>query len=110
MASRHFNVSRYRRKRYHKNVMIRRFERAWGSQMSYAQILEKYSDDPWMLHEIKYWQICYLSGPRQYAKYGTNRKIRQKYRTIVKSRELEDITAPQHSDYRKEYDYSNTVW
>jgi len=110
MAARHFNVCRYRRKEYHKRIMIKRFEKAWGSRLTFTQILDKYSHEPWMHREIKYWQTCYLSGPRQYAKYGTDRRIRQKYRINVRKREYEEITAPRHSDYRKEYDYDNTVW
>ena len=91
--------------------MICKFEKSWSqSQLNYDQILDKYRDDPWMLHEIKYWKICYLTGPRQYAKYGTDRRIRQRYRIIVITHDLEDIIAPQHSDYRKEYDYSNDIW
>lgn len=111
MAGRHFNVNRYRRRRYHKRVIIRRFEKHWDrSRLNYVQILDKYRDDPWMLNEIKPWKIRYLTGPRQHAKYGTDRRIRQRYRTIVITHELEDIIAPQHSDYRKEYDYSNDIW
>lgn len=57
-----------------------------------------------------YWNQCYLSGCRRYAKEATNRRIRSKYRTMVANAEREDIIAPHGSDYEKEFDYWWTIY
>lgn len=59
---------------------------------------------------IKYWDFLYLSGPRQYAKYATNRKIRAKYRNVINIYNIYDIETLRGADYRKLVDYDWTVW
>jgi hypothetical protein len=51
-----------------------------------------------------------LSGSRKYAKCCTNRRIRNMYRTRIKSMSPEDIVAPRNSDYEKEFDYLWTIY
>lgn len=61
----------------------------------------------------QYWQSYYLTGPRQYAKFCTNRAIRAMYRDLLRSiceEDLDDIQAFQGSDYEKAFDYDWTIW
>jgi len=58
----------------------------------------------------EYWKSYYLTGPRQFAKKCTDRRIRQKYRQIIHHYDPEDVTAPHGADYEKEYDYAWTIW
>lgn len=57
-----------------------------------------------------YWNQCYLSGSRRYAKDCTNRKIRSMFRDLIANEFLDDIIAPQGSDYEKLFDYFWTIW
>ena len=57
-----------------------------------------------------YWETYYLSGPRKYAKQATNRKIRAKYRDMIKTTDLEEIQVLSGADYEKEFDYWWTVF
>ena len=58
-----------------------------------------------------YWNHCYLSGRRRFAKDCTNRKIRNIYRNLIASGEfLDDVIAPKGSDYEKFFDYLWTIW
>ena len=69
----------------------------------------------------EYWQHCYITGPRTYAKSCTNRAIRAMYRDLLRgldrecdddARELwgDEIQAMTGSDYEKIYDYDWTIW
>ena len=58
----------------------------------------------------EYWRIYYLTGPRQYAKKCTDRRIRQKYRQMIHHMDPEDVTALRGSDYEKEFDYNWEIW
>lgn len=58
----------------------------------------------------KYWEDFSLSGPRAYAKYCTNRRIRSKYRNLASRADQDHIQAMRGSQYEKEYDYAYTVW
>lgn len=62
---------------------------------------------------FEYWQICYLSGPRKFAKRSTNRAIRGKYRNLLSTADeesLEDIQGMRGADYEKSFDYAWTIW
>ena len=58
----------------------------------------------------EYWGEYFLSGMRQYAKKYSDKRIRQKYRQMIKKMDPEDVTAPRGADYEKEYDYWWTIW
>ena len=58
----------------------------------------------------EYWQEWYMTGSRQYAKKYSDKRIRQKYRQLIRNTDPEDITAPRGADYEKEYDYVWTIW
>ena len=60
-----------------------------------------------------YWQTCYLTGPRQFAKRSTNRAIRAMYRDMMNlyaAEDAEEIQALRGADYEKIYDYDYTIW
>lgn len=57
-----------------------------------------------------YWFEFSLSGPRQYAKDCTNRRIRSKSKQLLANEEFENIMSLQGSDYEKEYDYWWTIY
>lgn len=61
----------------------------------------------------EYWQAYYLTGPRQYAKFCTNRVIRAMYRDMIRrmaEEDMDEIPALKGSDYEKAYDYAWTIW
>ena len=58
----------------------------------------------------EYWQVYYLTGRRQYAKKYSDKRIRQKYRIMIRQMDPDDVTAPRGADYEKEYDDAWTIW
>ena len=112
--------NRYANKRRHKLNMKRKYGRG---------IYTQYRDNIW-LHEqecrdhycddcnirnggYEYWQTYYLSGPRRYAKWCTNRAIRAYYRDQIRKLDeemLEDLQGLKGADYEKMFDYMWTVW
>lgn len=61
----------------------------------------------------QYWQSYYLTGPRQYAKFCTNRAIRAMYRDMMRNLDAEDaddIPALTGADYEKIFDYEWCIW
>lgn len=61
----------------------------------------------------EYWQSYYLTGPRKYAKWCTNRVIRAMYRDLfrrIREDDLDDIVALHSGDYEKYFDYDWTIW
>ena len=58
----------------------------------------------------KYWKRYYVSGVRQFARFCSERKIRTKYRDAINVDDFEELYAPQHSDYQKEFDFWWTVF
>ena len=58
----------------------------------------------------EYWRVWYLSGQRKVAKKYTEKAIRQKYRRMLHSADLEDIHALKGAEYEKEFDYAHTIW
>jgi hypothetical protein len=60
---------------------------------------------PWSL---QYWKRYYFSGSRKFAKRATNRVLRAQKKAIM-NREGNDV-ALRGAEYRKMFDYSNTVW
>lgn len=57
-----------------------------------------------------YWVDFSLTGPRSYAKYCTNRKIRAKFRNMLANLDPENIVALTGSQYEKEFDYWWTIY
>lgn len=120
--------NRYSRKQQHKRELKRRhakfFHRNQCPQSDKERCEREYFDDlydpdltMWLRRRIdhrnsgyRYWETLYLSGPRQYAKDCTNRRIRRRFNKEMMDYEDEDVPALQNSDYRKEYDYDHTIW
>lgn len=77
---------------------------------------EEYADTWWRRKHpprnggYEYWGECYLSGRRKFAKKFSDKRIRQKYRQMIRNLDPEDVTAPRGSDYEKEFDYAWTIW
>lgn len=112
-------VNRHRKKRNHIDRMKKRYLKNpfMGSTigMSYAQYIACFGKPD---REIKYWQACFLSGPRKYAKGMTSGMLRRKWRKhksdLIRMGEndLEDFDRSTSSGgwYRRHYDYAWTVW
>lgn len=120
-------MNRYARKRKHKREMEKKFAQkyAYGrSGMYNVRILrdrlereaqsEEYAwwrkKHPPRNNGWEYWRTYYMTGMRQYAKKYSDKKIRQKYRRMIRRLDPEDVTAPKGADYEKEYDYNWTIW
>lgn len=58
----------------------------------------------------EYWHMFDLTGRRQFAKKYSDKRIRQKYRQLIKKRDPEDVPSLHGADYEKEFDYNWTVW
>lgn len=107
-------LNHYARKRQHKREMQKHHARQNGrfdprlDAEYWCGEISKYNDS--RNYGYHYWDRCYLSGPRQYAKYCTNRRIRNHYRMLVANDRLSEIIALRGSDYEKEFDYMWTVW
>ena len=110
------HLNRYARKRLHKRKLKYQHAKNWFYGGAYGQPelakqqMEERAEPNEPNKGYKYWQTYYLSGPRALAKQSTNRKIRTKYRLMIKRGDYEDIKAPAGADYEKEFDYNWTVW
>lgn len=114
------NRNRYSQKRKHKREMQKKYAMKYGVynvKILRDRLEREAEEDSWWLRKHppknkgwEYWRICYLTGPRQYAKKYTDKHIRQKYRQMIKKFDPEDVTAPKCADYEKEYDYAYTIW
>ena len=120
-------LNRYARKRRHKRKMQKHYAEKYyygGTRPADVRTLrdklmrEAEEDDgsvwrkkhPPRNKGWEYWRVYYLTGPRQYAKKYTDKRIRQKYRQMLSRMDHEDIVALNGSDYEKEFDYSYTIW
>ncbi len=120
-------TNRYTRKRKHKQIL----EKQYANQYHYGRSspcdvrllrdkltreAEEEADSWWYRKHPprnkgwEYWRIYYLTGMRQFAKKFSDKRIRQKYRQMIKKMDPEDVTAPRGSDYEKEFDYNWTIW
>ena len=110
----------YARKRKHKRELEKKYATQYGNY-SVNTLREKLRreahEDWWWLKKHpprndgwEYWRTYYLSGPRQFAKKYTDKRIRQKYRQQIKKADHEDVMAPRGADYEKEFDYFYTIW
>lgn len=118
------NANRYARKRRHKRELEKKYAKkyAYGSgqydvQWLREKLRREAQEDNWWIRKHppknngwEYWRIYYLSGRRGYAKKYSDKRIRQKYRQMIRHLDLEDVTALRGSDYEKEYDYNWTIW
>lgn len=115
--------NRHEKKRLHKYELKKKHARRYGTY--YASIdeldakedferdlisgaLSKYHDS--RNGGYNYWVDFSLTGPRQYAKYCTNRKIRAMYRNLASHPDHEHVPALRGSQYEKEFDYEYTIW
>ena len=113
-------TNRYTELRKHKRKMKQRYGHGLYTtyrtnlKMHEQECREKYGD----MRNARnggydYWKIYYLTGPRQYAKFCTNRVIRAMYRDLLRNLtedDMEDIQAFNGSDYEKAFDYDWTIW
>lgn len=118
-------LNRYAKKRKHKRLLQQRYMREYGAR-SYGslqefrdEMIDKYESekDTWWMkrHPARnygyvYWKPVYLSGRRKYAKKYSDKRIRQKYRIMIRSLDPEDVDAPRRGHYVREFDYDWTVW
>lgn len=83
-------------------------------RMHEAECRDLYGDRPNARNGgYEYWQAYYLTGPRRYAKFCTNRVIRAMYRDMLRSIDPDDpgdIPAFRGSEYEKIFDYDWTIW
>ena len=118
-------TNRYARKRMHKREMEKQYAKkyAYGRPGMYNvcilrdRLEREAQEDTWWRRKHpprnngwEYWRTYYLSGMRGYAKKYSDKRIRQKYRQMIRQLDPEDITALRGSDYEKEYDYNWTIW
>lgn len=121
-------MNRYARKRRHKRNLEKRFTNQYhygrGSSPGSVRVLrdklmreaEENADSWWYRKHPprnkgwEYWQLCYLTEMRQYAKKYSDKRIRQKYRQMIKKMDPEDVPAPKGADYEKEFDYNWVIW
>ena len=112
-------LNRYARKRQHKRELKRKHAIAFqkydiGVDEDYCrrshEEFEGSKYDDGRNGGYNYWNQFYLSGPRRYAKYCTNRKIRSMYRALLTNEILSEIVAPQGSDYEKLFDFWWTIY
>ena len=118
-------VNRYAQKRQHKRKMQKRYmlKYSFGRDHNLTEFrdrlireAEEYADTWWGKKHpprnegYEYWDEFFYSGMRQYAKKFSDKRIRQKYRQMIKKMDPEDVTAPRGADYEKEFDYWWTIW
>lgn len=113
-------LNRHAQKRRHKQKLEQQYTNKYGyssvHNLREKKMLEAEEDHWWNRKHPprnngwEYWRIWYLTGPRQYAKKYTDKRIRQKYRRMIKKFDPDEVTAPKGADYEKEYDYAWTIW
>lgn len=83
----------------------------------YSSLADLMAHRPWWI-DAKHGRIpanladwVYISGCRKIAKEATNRAIRAKYRNNLKDMaDPEEVEAMSNAEYRRQYDYANTIW
>jgi len=116
-------LNRYARKRKHKRELEKGYATRYGTYSNTRLLQDRLEreaeerEDSWWFRKHpprnngwEYWKSFYLSGCRQYAKKYSDKRIRQKYRQMIKKFDHDDVTAPRGADYEKEFDYNWTVW
>ena len=113
------HLNRHAMKRRHKREVQKRYMRKYGGPQSLKMFEDKLrheAEEDWYWKNPPrnggwdYWTEWYMSGRRQYAKKYGDKRIRQKYRQMIKKMDPEDVTAPRGSDYEKEFDYNWIIW
>lgn len=116
--------TRYSQKLKHKREMEKKYATRYmfGRPCNVRRLRDKLEreaeeSDSWWLKKHpprnngwEYWKQWDLSGMRGYAKKYSDKRIRQRYREMIKKMDHEEITAPRGADYEKEYDYLWTIW
>lgn len=111
-------VKGYAKKKLHKKKLKKSFakgQRYYSASADYNEILNMLDTLPeysqkWLK---KYWKLLYLSGPRQYAKFVTSRKLRaeaRKIKYLVEIGQIDKIPYLKNKDYEKYFDYDWTIW
>ena len=114
-------INRHAQKRKGIQIQKKRFCRMVDRYGNPKVVEDDYANEDgwwWTRHHrrnrgFEYWQRCYLSGARRYAKESTNGVIRTKYRNLLRPQNIsanDDTVALRGADYEKEYDYLWTIW
>lgn len=117
------SLNRHAQKRRHKLEMQKRYMRK-NSRLRNLKLLEdekrryvEENEEEWWLRKHpprnggwEYWSDWSISGRRQFAKKFSDKRIRQKYRQMIRNIDPEDVTALRGADYEKEFDYAWTIW
>jgi len=118
-------MNRYAQKRRHKRELEKKYARGYGygthreydvKALRRRLELEAQEDCYWNRKHPprnngwEYWKLYDMTGMRQYAKKFSDKRIRQKYRIMIRKMDPEDAFVPQGADYEKEYDYEYTIW
>lgn len=117
-------INRYAMKRKHKRELEKKYatQYRFGSPCNVRILRDELmrkaeEEDSWWLKKYpprnngwEYWKSWDLSGARGYAKKYSDKRIRQRYREMIKKMDPEEIIAPRGADYEKEYDYLWTIW
>lgn len=101
--------NRYTRKMKHKSNMKRQLSALFG--YSSWNMLKKHYCEAHGNESPKYWCHLNISQRRKFAKDGTNRSIRAKYRNLLVNMDVfDDVIACKCSKYRKMHEYNWIIW
>ena len=102
-------LNRYANKMVHQRKMKYAFLNktfGWMPGVSWEEYMARKKEQD----SEEYWKIWDVSRRRAFASRCSRRKIRSEYRQALVHMDLEDMYAPQHSEYKKIYDYWWTIW
>lgn len=108
--------NRYSRKMKHKRYTKERYAKKWyyGGYGTWNRMLFEYTDlDPLRKnYPLTYWREYYLTGNRKYARAATNARVRSRYKQNLRRYGVGDdaVSAMRRGQYRRSFDYDNTVW
>ena len=102
-------LNRYANKMIHQRKMKYAFLNktyGWMPGVSWEEYMARKKEQD----SEEYWKIWDVSRRRAFASRCSRRKIRSEYRQALAHMDLEDMYVPQHSEYKKIYDYWWTIW
>ena len=103
-------VKGYHRKREHKRKLKKSHLLAWFWRRPRCASWEDFACHAKWPRDVEYWRRYYSSGERRFARFCSERTIRSKFRDMICRGDFEDLYAPSHADYRKEFDFWWTVF
>ena len=102
-------INHYANKMIHKRNQKNKYRRDWFRGLRCSS-WEDYVAHAKEWDDLKYWKEFYLSDLRKCASDFTNSKLRTEFRNELANCDYEDMIAPQHSDYKKYFDYALFIW